>query len=167
MGLSDQWCTPPVVASELESFFDGPVDVDPCSNDFAVVAARRRYSFGGLLLPWGFPGERGTAFENFPYSAGAAWGAKAIHEMKVGNVQELVRLSPMSTSTEWWADICTVPARNPRILALKKIAFLVPGVGTLGKNTCRFEPALMYFGPQPDRFTTAFRHLTRWTTWGR
>jgi len=171
MSESDQWCTPPLIADPLEEFFQGPVDVDPCSNERSIVRARQAYFRGGLVLPWCLPDNRPgrlrTVYENFPYSRGEAWTAKAIAEMACGNVAELVRLSPMSTSTQWWADACLKPERNPRILALKKFAFIVPGSTDLGDNTCRFDPVLMYFGPSAERFTKAFASLTRWTAWGR
>ena len=171
MAESDQWCSPPVIADALLEFFQGPVDVDPCSNKRSIIKARRAYYRGGLVLPWcladDVAGRRRTVYENFPYSQGEAWTAKALAEMAAGNVEELIRLSPMSTSTQWWADGCEKPARNPRILALKKFAFIMPGHTTVGKDTCRHEPVIVYYGASTDRFTRAFAHLTRWTTWGR
>ena len=173
MGETDEWCTPPEIADPLVEFFHGPVDVDPCSNIRSIIRAHVAYTSGGLILPWCLPaGSRcgtpsnGTCYENFPYSQGDLWTAKALHELKVGNVTELVRLSMVSTSTQWWADMCTKPRRNPRILALRRLVFLDPTEA--GRDfVCRFEPALTYIGPRTKRFDKTFAHLTRWSTWGR
>jgi hypothetical protein len=175
MSTSDSWCSPPEIANPLEEFFRGPVDVDPCSNEHSIIKAYRAYRQGGLVLPWkrepsrGTPQPRGTVYENNPYSQGDLWTAKAIAEMACGNVLELVRLGMFQTSCQWWADMCNLPRRNPRILGLKRIAFLSPflSFGEPTANTCRFEPALVYFGPRTALFTRTFAHLTMWSTWGR
>lgn len=169
MSVSDSYCTPPEIADPLEEFFEGPVDVDPCSNERSIIRARLALTSGGLILPWRLQRPvRRTVYENFPYSAGDLWTQKALGEMAQGNVTELVRLSMMATSTEWWANMCHLPRRNPRILALQRIWFLVPPrVPPIKFGPCRFEPALTYFGPRARKFDRCFAHLTRWSTWGR
>lgn len=167
---SDWWCSPPEVTVPLAELFDGPVDVDPCSNPRSIVQARLALYSGGLVLPWRLhrPVHR-TCYENFPFSSPVPWTAKLLSELKAGNVREHVRLSQMDASTQWWRDMCLLPRRNPRILVLKRIAFLDPFAEQAGKKreSCRFVPALTYFGPRPERFTRVFAHLTRWSTWGR
>lgn len=172
MSTSDSWCSPPEIADPLEEFYDGPVDVDPCSNDRSIIRARVAYTTGGLILPWCLPPRmkpRHTGYENYPYSMGDAWTRKMLAELRVGNIREHIRLSMFACSTKWWAAQCTEPRRNPRILALKRISFLDPRADKRGQKRqgCHFEPALTYFGPRPERFTRVFAHLTRWTTWGR
>jgi hypothetical protein len=169
---SDWWCSPPEVTVPLhDTLFQGPVDIDPCSNVRSIVKSRMALTKGGLILPWWVPDDPGdqTAFENWPYSVSAAWTAKAIYELKVGHVLEIVRLGPAMTSTQWWADGCRLPRRNPRIMFTKRISFLDPFAASAGmrRMTCRFEPALWYYGPNVRRFERAFRHLERWSTWGR
>lgn len=172
MSTSDSWCSPPEVGDPLEQFFDGPVDVDPCSNARSIIRAVLALSSGGLVLPWRLPDERkarGTVYENPPYSKGGVWTDKALNEMSVGNVTELVRLVMFQPSTRWWVDQCSKPSRNPRILGLKRLAFLDPFAADAGKKRmgCRFEPALIYFGSRVARFDREFRSITRWSTWGR
>lgn len=167
---SDWWCSPPEIADPLEEFFDGPVDVDPCSNERSIIRSRVAFMYGGLVLPWvAEEGVPGSVYQNDPYSKAAAWTAKMLAELASGNVIELVRLSMMSTSSHWWSDMCTKPAVNPLILATRRIPFLDPENPVVGKRrmTCRFEPALTYIGPRPDRFRATFAHLTRWSAWGR
>lgn len=171
MGTSDSWCTPPEIADPVEEFFDGPVDVDPCSNDRSVIRAVLALRSGGLLLPWRLPGSdaKGTVYENDPYSMAGIWTDKMLHELAWGRVTEIIRLSMMATSSMWWQRMCLMPARRPRILGLRRIAFLDPFAETAGqkRQVCRFEPALTYIGPRVKRFDKVFAHLTRWSTWGR
>ena len=167
---SDSWCSPPEISDGLLEMFQGPVDVDPCSNERSIIRARMAFTAHGLALPWRLPRpvDR-TGYQNDPYSQAAAWTYKMLHELAVGNVREHVRLCMMSTSTQWWADQCHKPRRNPRILALRRLEFLDPFLrwGSGGTGVARFEPALLYWGPRPARFTKVFAHLTRWSTWGR
>lgn len=172
MTTSDWWCSPVEVADRLVDLFEGPVEVDPCSNPRSVIKAIQVYTEGGLIKPWCLTGrqpKKRTAYENPPYSMGDEFTAKALAELRLGNVVELVRLTMMSTSTQWWADQCTKPKRNPRILALKRLKFIDPFAKGPGqeRQSCRFEPALTYFGPNVRKFDRAFADLTRWSTWGR
>ncbi len=177
MSDSDSWCSPPEICDPLADFFGGPVDVDPCSNDRSIVQATLALTRGGLVLPWKLPRSRrgrGSAYMNEPYSKSSDWTDKALAELASGNVDELVRLTMTSTSARWWARMCTEPARNPRVMALKRIKFLrPPGLESPDPNRalrrvgCRFEPALFYIGPNPDRFVKTFNHLINWMTWGR
>lgn len=168
---SDEWCSPPEIADPLAEFFHGPVDVDPCSNSRSLIQARVAYEYGGLILPWRLPGCRAkrTGYQNDPYSQAEEWTRKMLAELACGNLQEHVRLSMFSCSAKWWFDMCHTAECNPRILALKRIAFLDPYAAEPGKQrmSCRFEPALTYFGPRVAMFDRAFAHLTRWSTWGR
>jgi len=167
---SDSWCSPPEITVPLHDLY-GEVDVDPCSNDRSLVAARLKLSRGGLVRPWVLVPRPMTrvVYQNDPYSQAAAWTAKMLHEIEVGHVRELVRLCMMSTSAHWWRDQCLKPKHNPRILGLQRIAFLDPDAPKAGmkRMSCRFEPALIYFGPSPRKFERTFAHLTRWSTWGR
>lgn len=174
MSLSDTWCSPPEIGDVLAQFHGGPVDIDPCSNDRSIILARIAYSQGGLVLPWRLPRpvDR-TGYQNDPYSKAEAWTAKMLHELAVGNLREHTRMCMMSTSSRWWAAQCLTSRRNPRILALKRIAFLRPPLlpskakKPMERQSCRFEPALIYWGPRPAAFAREFAHLTRWSTWGR
>jgi hypothetical protein len=169
MATSDCWCSPPEIAEPLEEFFQGPVAIDPCSNDRSIIKATVALTRGGLVLPWLVRGSERTGYQNDPYSKGGVWTAKMLKELALGNVREHIRLSMFACSTKWWADMCMKPRRNPRILALKRLAFLDPFAAEAGqkRESCHFEPALTYFGPRSARFTRIFAHLTNWTTWGR
>jgi hypothetical protein len=170
VSTGDSWCTPPTIGDPLVELFGGPVDVDPCSNTRSIIQARLAYRRGGLVLPWRLktPVDR-TVYENDPYSKSALWTDKMLRELDLENVAEIVRLSIMATSTEWWEAMCSKPKQNPRILGIKRVAFLDPRPERRGMRpeVCRFEPALTYIGHRPEAFTRTFAHLTRWAAWGR
>jgi hypothetical protein len=157
---SDEWCSPPIVTVPLEQFW-GKAGGDPCSNDRSVVAAHKRYTCGGLIRPWWK-----TTYANWPYSQNDDWSKKAVYEMdQAKRVAELVILCMTATSTYWWRRLMVGTKKNPRVLLTKRIPFLGPG--GLPVDSSRFEPALIYYGSRSSAFDKHFRHLTRWSTWGR
>lgn len=167
---SDSWCSPPAVGDPLEQFFGGPVGTDPCSNDRSIIKANVAYHAGGLHLPWWTPpaGKR-TAYENFPFSKPLPWTVKMLHELDT-NLEEHVRLGPVSTSTLWWRTMCGIedvvaPKKrrpNPRLLFTGRIKFM----GDVGFGA-RFDCVLAYWGSRTAEFDKAFAHLTKWSSWGR
>ena len=165
MGDSDSWCTPPEVTLLLEDFFGGPVDLDPCSNETSIVYARVAFQRHGLIRSWRVTGRCSTVYMNEPYSQSGIWTGKSLAELDSGNVGELIRLTMMSTSASWWSKMCEF-RMNPRILGLRRLKFISPFTGKQSM-TCRFEPALIYFGRRQRRFTRTFARLARWQTWGR
>ena len=156
---SDSWCSPPEVAVPLFDFW-GWADCDPCSNERSIIKARKRYTEGGLIKPW-----LEQTYNNNPYSQNEVWADKAIHEMRVGHVAELVILCMTATSTRWWHRYMIEPRRNPRVILTKRLKFLGPG----GKpvDSSRFEPALIYYGKRSAAFDRHFAHVAMWSAWGR
>jgi hypothetical protein len=156
---SDEWCTGPEISVPLFDFW-GYADCDPCSNSRSIIRARSSYTSGGLIRPW-----KQKTYENHPYSQNAPWIAKAIYEMKVKNVSQLVILCMCAASTQWWQDAMLLPKRNPRVIATKRLKFIGPS----GKpvDSSRFEPALIYYGPNAAKFDRHFKHVAMWSTWGR
>lgn len=166
---SDSLCTPPTIADPLADFFGGPVDCDPATNEHALIRARVQYTELGLQLPWGGAGVgsgRGTWWVNWPYSTNEPWADKAIYEMKIGNAREGVVLCMSATSTMWWQSMMLRPRRNPRVICTPRIAFYGPNGKPL-ESGARFDTALIYYGSRATRFDQHFRHVTRWSTWGR
>lgn len=156
---SDEWCSPKSVADPLAQFW-GYADTDPCSNDRSIILARERYTWGGLLRPWGE-----QSYANWPYSKNEPWSGKAIYEMKIGNVAELVVLCMYAASTQWWQDLMLKPRRNPRVIATKRLKFIGPDGKAV--DSSRFEPALIYYGKRSAAFDREFKSIAMWSTWGR
>lgn len=165
---SDSLCTPHEIAEPMLELYGGPADIDPATNEHAIIAAHVKYTEFGLTLPWtGRHGKRkAKGWVNWPYSTNEPWADKAIYEMKIGNVGELVVLCMSATSTLWWQSMMVRPRRNPRVICTRRLAFLGPG-GVKLESGARFDTALIYYGPRVDKFDRLFQHVTRWSTWGR
>lgn len=156
---SDEFATPPKIARPLFQFW-GKCG-DPCSNDRSIVQTHDAYTFGGLNRPWW-----NQTYSNWPYSTNEPWTDKAIYEMRIRNVSELVVLCMTAASTVWWKKLMTLPKRNPRVICTGRLKFIGPdGVPT--KDTSRFDPALIYYGSRIAKFDREFKHVTMWSTWGR
>lgn len=158
---SDSLCTPPDILEPLYELYKGMVDCDPCSNEHSIVKAKRAYTWGGLVRRW-----LGKTYENHPYSTNDPWIDKAIYEMRLGHVTELVILCMTATSTRWWQKAMVLPRRNPRVMCTKRIKFLGPNGKPL-PHGARFDTSLIYYGPNAMRFDKLFRRHAMWTTWGR
>ena len=168
---SDEFCTPPVIAQPLCNFYGGKVGIDPCSNPRSIVAAHLTYSDGGLIRPWCRPvmlkrGQGDTGYCNWPYSANDPWADKAVRELMLGHLSELVILCMTSTSTLWWSNLMNKPKRKPRVICTNRLKFIGPD-GHITPFPCRFDPALIYFGKRTAAFDREFKHIARWSTWGR
>lgn len=160
---SDEWCTPWPIVGPLAQFFGGPVGVDPCSNERSIVRADAHYSWGGLVRSW--RSKKKTAFMNNPYSTNDPWADKAVYEMKVGHVDELVTLMMVAPSTTWWRTLCVSSRRNPRLIFTPRLKFIGKPNGP--KEGARFDTVLKYFGRRHRAFEREFKHVTRWLAWGR
>lgn len=167
----DSWCSPRTIAEPLADFFGGPVDCDPCSNERSIIRARAAYTWGGLHRPWGGPGVgtgKGTVYKNEPYSNPLIWSEKMVHEMRMGRVTELVRLTMVATSTKWWSISMLETPRRPRLLFTGRLKFIGSNDdGTPCADSAIFDTVLMYYGRRWSQFDRAFKHVERWTTWGR
>ena len=66
--LSQTWCTPPKYVNAIKRFWNGKIDLDPCSNEYSVVKAEVEYRLpehDGLKENWDYP----TVYVNPPYGA--------------------------------------------------------------------------------------------------
>lgn len=158
-GGSDGWCSPRMVTAPVAEFFGGRVHTDPCSNERSIVDAVIAYTFGGLHFPW-----IKETYENCPFSKTLAWTDKGLAELKSGRCTELVRLTMVSTSSAWWSKMARFKI-NPRFIFTKRLKFR--GDATTPNQGARFDTVLTYFGKRHKQFDKAFRHLERWSTWGR
>lgn len=166
---SDSLCTPSLILDPLYELYEGMVDTDPCSNQHSIVRARQAYTTGGLVVPWSYKGQAAKTWENQPYSVNQPWADKTVYEMRMGNIAELVVLCMAATSTYWWMTFAQKTRVNPRIIFTQRLRFMGPD-GRLMKDTARFDTALMYYPrrrSQYAKFDRLYKHVARWTTWGR
>lgn len=105
-GAGDQRCTPPEVwrvalaALGLDEF-----DLDPATNEFATVPAKKRLMGGGqgakpedngLLVAWS-----GHVWLNFPFSTPMPWVECAVKHAAARRVTTITVLGPISPDTRW------------------------------------------------------------------
>lgn len=160
---SDAWCSGPEIATPLYRFWGRTLD--PCSNERSLIQTHTAYTEGGLVRHWVAGHLEPTAFANWPYSTNDPWASKAIYELRLGALRELVVLCMMAPSTRWWLKLMTEPRRNPRVIATKRLKFLGPD--GVAMDSSRFDPALIYYGSRTAAFDKAFKHVAVWSTWGR
>ncbi len=144
----DDLATPKIIRDRLAIL--GPLDLDPCSNEWTQVRARVSYSIDrgedGLLLPW-----FGYVYENPPYGRGwlAKFAAKAKREAKHA---EIVSLIPTKPDTDSFAIRMSYACA--RVDLSSRLSFEGGA-----HDTGWFASTLFYSGPRPYLFAHAFCDL--------
>lgn len=157
--LSQSWCTPPKYVKAIKGFWDGKIDLDPCSNSYSIVHAETEYFLpqtDGLQQEWNFP----TIFINPPYGTDRErgttikdWLAKcALSAQKYKS--EIIALIPVATNTSHWKKYIFGQASSICFLYDTRLRFLVNGVDS-GKGA-PMACCLVYWGNQMLKF---FRHF--------
>jgi phage N-6-adenine-methyltransferase len=143
---TDCWNTPSSVVSDVIAFFDGSLDLDPCSNDIENpnVPAKKVYteSMNGLSHDW----IADSVFMNHPYSNSKEWVPYAVKKYEGGNSKEMILLIKLDVSTKWWNSVSSYPW----IAVNRRLKF-----GS-GKGAAPFQSAIIYLGNRIERFNTIF-----------
>lgn len=143
---TDCWNTPPSFVNDVMEFFDGFLDLDPCSDDEANpnVPASKVYTeqTNGLAYEW----IAESVFMNHPYSNSKEWVPYAVRQYECGNSKEMILLIKLDVSTNWWKSVSSYPW----IAVNKRMKF-----GD-GKNSAPFQSAIIYLGNRLDRFKAIF-----------
>jgi ParB family transcriptional regulator, chromosome partitioning protein len=153
LGQDDnEWYTPRHVV-ELARKALGGIDLDPASCALAqqTVQADAFYDkhINGLEQPW-----FGRTWLNPPYSRDlmAKFAGRLLHQYEKGNVESGILLTHNCIETSWF-QICAAGAASvcfPR----GRLRFHNPSRTT--KSTPGVGQALLYFGPDPNRFDDVF-----------
>ena len=143
---TDCWNTPPTFVADVIAFFDGSLDLDPCSNDEQNpnVPANKVYTetTNGLKHDW----IAESVFMNHPYSNSKEWIPYAARQYEIGNSTEMILLIKLDVSTVWWRSISSYPW----IAVNRRLKF-----GD-GKGAAPFQSAIIYLGNRLERFNTIF-----------
>lgn len=146
---TDCWNTPAEIVDKVVEYFEGPVELDPCSNslDTPNIPCRRCFieEDDGLSQVW----DAATVFVNHPYSDSKHWIPYARRMFDEGHAQELILLIKLDISTKWYQSL----ADKPWIAINKRLRF-----GD-SKGAAPFQSALFYLGPDPSRFFSIFGYL--------
>jgi hypothetical protein len=153
------WGTPPKYVEAVKAFFDGQIDLDPCSNDWSIVKARVEYRLpkhDGLKEDWGYK----KIFVNPPYGKDQRRGTGIkswIQRCEMAhrtNASEVLALVPVAVNTAHWKQFIFGKARSVCFLADTRLKFLVNGND--GGKGAPMACCMVYWGNDHDRFRKIF-----------
>ncbi len=157
--VSQHWCTPPKYVNVIRDFFGGEIALDPCSNEYSIVAASIEYRLphrDGLIEPWDAP----TIFVNPPYGRDRNRGTgikdwlRKCSEARTRHNSEVLALVPVATNTRHWKDFVFGAADGVAFLYDTRLRFLENGqdAGKGAPMSC----AMVYWGTRYSEFEAAF-----------
>jgi hypothetical protein len=156
---SVDWCTPQKYVDAVKKVFDGKITLDPCSNQWSIVAAETEYSLpehDGLRESWDFP----TIYVNPPYGADKErgttikhWLYKCAHAHKHYGA-EVLALVPVATNTRHWKEYVWGQATAVCFLYDTRLRFLVEGKDE-GKGA-PMSCAMVYWNKNIEKFLDVF-----------
>lgn len=156
---SVDWCTPQKYIDAVKRVFGGRIALDPCSNQWSIVAAETEYSLpehDGLRESWDFP----TIYVNPPYGADKErgttikhWLYKCAHAHKRYGA-EVLALVPVATNTRHWKEYVWGQATAVCFLYDTRLRFLVEGKDE-GKGA-PMSCAMVYWNKNIEKFLVVF-----------
>lgn len=142
--VKQDWNTPDEILELVRRV--NPIGLDPCSNGSSLVSAPIQWDKhrDGLGQPWG---GLGMVYVNPPYGREIIdWLAKCHYEAAHG--VELIALVPARTDTRWFQNYG---------FTAQRICFWRGRIRFVGGASCApFPSALLYWGPQAERFSEVF-----------
>jgi site-specific DNA-methyltransferase (adenine-specific) len=153
--VSQHWNTPEWILDAVRKTFRGPIDLDPCDNEFSVTkptVSFRLPDTDGLKANWGEVshriGKRINVFCNPPFGRSedgtsvADWVKKCREQMTYPTINSIILLLPASTETTFWHEHIW-PTATAIAFLQGRVSFLLNGKmgGASTKGT-----ALVYWG---------------------
>ena len=153
------WGTPIKYVKVITEFFDGKIELDPCSNEYSIVNAQVEYLLphkDGLKEiwnakkifvnpPYGRDSERGTSIKN--------WLAKC-KDTFYNNHSEILALIPVATNTSHWKENIYNHANSICFLSDSRLKFLENGKE--GGKGAPMACAIIYWGSDYEKFKRFF-----------
>ena len=156
---SQSWCTPPKYVNAIKRFWNGSIQLDPCSNEHSIVHAETEFRLpehDGLKEEWNFE----TIYVNPPYGSDKErgttiknWLAKCCVAHNTYHA-EVIALVPVATNTGHWKQYVFGKATAICFLYDTRLRFLVDGVD--GGKGAPMACCLVYWGNDLDRFRSIF-----------
>lgn len=157
--LSQEWCTPAKYVNAVTRFFDGEIELDPCSNPNSIVHAKvefmlpetdglkQEWEFSKIYVnpPYGSDKERGTTIKN--------WLAKCCLANETYNSQ-VIALVPVATNTSHWKQCVFGKANAICFLYDTRLRFLING--SEEHKGAPMACCLIYWGNEISKFTEHF-----------
>jgi len=151
------WNTPPKYTDLVNEFFDGKIELDPCSNSTSMVNARVNYILptDGLSESWNYK----TIYVNPPYGRNVEnktsiynWIEKGVESYKNGS--ELIYLIPVATNTRHFKDFIFEYGCGICFLEDTRLKFW--SEGEEDKKGAPMACCIVYFGSDYDKFNKVF-----------
>lgn len=154
-----EWNTPQKYVDVVSKFFNGQIDLDPCSNKFSIVKAYREFILpekDGLKEEWYYK----RIFVNPPYGNDPIrgtnikdWFKKCVDTQEYYQ-SEILLLVPVATNTTHWKNYVFGEAEAICFLADTRLKFLVDGEDK-GKGA-PMACAMVYYGDNYQLFNEVF-----------
>ena len=153
------WGTPSKYVEAVKAFFDGQIDLDPCSNDWSIVNAKVEYrlpNHDGLKESWNYK----KIFVNPPYGKDQQRGTgikiwiQRCEMAHRAHASEVLALVPVAVNTAHWKQFIFGKARSVCFLADTRLKFLVNGNN--GGKGAPMACCMVYWGNNHDRFCKIF-----------
>lgn len=150
------WNTPPKYINPIKDFFDGEIELDPCSNNYSMVNAKNNFIYpfkNGLKEKW----EENKIFINPPYGRenGTSlydWCLKALNEYDKN--KHIILLIPVATNTKHFKEIIFKKFNMICFLNDTRLKFFNNGVED--KKGAPMACCLIYMGTETKKFETVF-----------
>lgn len=156
---SQSWCTPPKYVDAIKNFWNGEIELDPCSNEYSMVGANTEFILpdtDGLMSEWNYR----TIYVNPPYGADRTrgttiknWLAKCAFAHEEYN-SEIIALIPVATNTSHWKEYIFGCADAICFLADTRLRFYVDGIEH--EKGAPMACCLVYWGSNIDQFINHF-----------
>lgn len=157
---SQEWCTPKKYADLIDKFFNGSLELDPCSNENSIIKSKIKFCLpykDGLHEEWKYK----SIFVNPPYGADRIrkttikdWFRKA-WESRNKYKSEIIMLVPCATNTSHWKDYVWNKANAICFLYDTRLKFRING--NENNKGCPMACSLIYYGECVSKFEDIFR----------
>lgn len=159
--LSTDWCTPTKYVDLINIFFNGNINLDPCSNKESIVNAELEYIYpinNGLIDSWDYK----NIFVNPPYGRDKEnhttiknW-IKRCWETNLINKSEVLALIPVATNTSHWKEYIFGQATGVCFLYDTRLKFRIEN-SEINKG-CPMACCLVYWGDNYSHFVNIFHN---------
>ena len=156
---SQSWCTPSKYVNAIKRFWNGTIQLDPCSNEYSIVKAETEFRLpeqDGLKEEWNFE----TIYVNPPYGSDKERGTTIknwLAKCCIANLQygsEVIALIPVATNTGHWKQYVFGKATAICFLYDTRLRFLVDGLD--GGKGAPMACCLVYWGNRFESFQRVF-----------
>jgi hypothetical protein len=150
------WGTPPEYIKAVKDVFGGKIGLDPCSNQYSVVASEVAYCLpqNGLAESWDYQ----TIYVNPPYGRDYERGTtirdwlQKCTDAHRDHGSEVIALIPVATNTKHWQKNIFLYATSICFLKVARLKFLQNGIPY--QKGAPMSCAMVYWGSNKDKFNT-------------